>query len=632
MADPEKMTHWMSKHSLGLKTVTFLLPFGLLITAFGCHCFAQTKADIRLASIINVGRNTQVSKGRDDQFHWEVVLAADPKNSNNLIACSIVGEEQSPQQAPSVVIYASFDRGKTWQETLNITGGEMTIDPTCTYGADGMTYAVAMPVSTGRLAFYKSSDSGKTWSEVDLQIVTSRDRPFLVVDNTASTFRGRIYMNALSYIPSANKEDAFVGTFALWRFPDNRESLLGPTRLVPTKADHSIGSMGNGVVLSDGTFVAITYELNNPGIPFHAKPFQSIGRVIAVISKDGGESFLPTATIGEWYYERDQVGVSSPVPALAVDRSSGPFKDFLYAVWPDLRYGRSTVLVSHSSDKGRTWSRAIPVSDNIHNADTFYGDFMPSVAVNSSGVVAVMWYDRRESRDDPSYWPRLSVSFDGGETFLPSTKVSEAPQRLQIPKLALTETRSSQGFFTFGVNERLLTGGDTSGLTSDRDGVFHALWVDNRTGVPQVWTAPVSVQGKAIRNGSNDLAEMSDATQKAFLLFGRPIYDRASHTVTVDAVLENTSKEPLRGPIKVRLLTLDSRLGRISVANSNNHLTKAGAVWDFTEALDNGVLNAGSRSRPKRLEFRLIETPKTNRPYQDLLQMVEVRAKILVSR
>ncbi len=587
------------------------------------------------ASSITVGRNVHVSQSRDDQFHWEVVIASDPNNSNNLIACSIVGEEQSRTKRPSVVVYTSFDRGRHWQETLNFTGGDLAFDPTCAYGADGKAYIVGLLAGTGRIAFFKSSDSGKTWSEVDLKIVTNRDRPFLTVDNTGSKYRGRIYMNALSSIPAVNEENAFVGTFALWRFSDNRESLLGPTRLVPTKANHSItAAMGNGVVLSDGTFVAITYELNQRQAPFHAKPDRAIGRIVAVASKDGGESILPAATIGEWYYEWDQKAVAPPVPSLAVDRSSGPFKDFLYTVWPDRRYGRMTVLISHSSDKAKTWSKAIPVSEDIHYCHTAssscdYGDFNPAVAVNDSGVIAVMWYDRRESRDNPSYWPRLSVSFDGGETFLPSTKVSEAPQSVQIPKLALTETRSSQGFFTLGVNERLLTGGDTSGLIADRDGVFHALWVDNRTGVPQVWTAPVSVNGKAIRNGSNELAEMTDATQKAFLLFGRPIYDRSSHTVTVDAVLENTSKEPLRGPIKLRILSLDSRLGQISVANSNNGMTKAGAVWDFTEQLENGILNEGKRSRPKRLELRLIETPKTNRPYRDLSQMIEVHAKIL---
>jgi hypothetical protein len=37
-------------------------------------------------------------------------------------------------------------------------------------------------------------------------------------------------------------------------------------------------------------------------------------------------------------------------------------------------------------------------------------------------------------------------------------------------------------------------GGDTAGLTADASGVFHPVWVDNHTGVPQVWTARVTVE------------------------------------------------------------------------------------------------------------------------------------------
>jgi hypothetical protein len=37
-------------------------------------------------------------------------------------------------------------------------------------------------------------------------------------------------------------------------------------------------------------------------------------------------------------------------------------------------------------------------------------------------------------------------------------------------------------------------GGDTAGLAADAAGAFRAVWVDNRTGVPQVWTASVTVR------------------------------------------------------------------------------------------------------------------------------------------
>ncbi|HZS07661.1 MAG TPA: hypothetical protein VFD58_22690 [Blastocatellia bacterium] len=38
--------------------------------------------------------------------------------------------------------------------------------------------------------------------------------------------------------------------------------------------------------------------------------------------------------------------------------------------------------------------------------------------------------------------------------------------------------------------------GDTAGLAAAADGTFHPLWVDYRTGTPQVWTATVTVRGK----------------------------------------------------------------------------------------------------------------------------------------
>jgi hypothetical protein len=46
---------------------------------------------------------------------------------------------------------------------------------------------------------------------------------------------------------------------------------------------------------------------------------------------------------------------------------------------------------------------------------------------------------------------------------------------------------------------RLLGCGDTSGLASDADGVFHALWADQRSGIGQVYTATIAVDAPADR-------------------------------------------------------------------------------------------------------------------------------------
>jgi hypothetical protein len=34
------------------------------------------------------------------------------------------------------------------------------------------------------------------------------------------------------------------------------------------------------------------------------------------------------------------------------------------------------------------------------------------------------------------------------------------------------------------------------GLIADANGVFHSLWIDNRTGIRQVWTATVTIKAK----------------------------------------------------------------------------------------------------------------------------------------
>jgi hypothetical protein len=168
---------------------------------------------------------------------------------------------------------------------------------------------------------------------------------------------------------------------------------------------------------------------------------------------------------------------------LAVDRSGGPHRGRAYAVWPEARFDRRTqIFIASSDDGGRSWTAPRLVSDDEpSSSNPRSNNFMPAVAVNGGGVVGVSWYDRRDNPDNLGYWPRFSASLDGGATFLASVRVSTSPNLVLDSK----ETR--------------LNSGDTAGLAADAAGVFHPVWIDNRTGVHQVWTAPVSVRGTVRR-------------------------------------------------------------------------------------------------------------------------------------
>jgi hypothetical protein len=171
------------------------------------------------------------------------------------------------------------------------------------------------------------------------------------------------------------------------------------------------------------------------------------------------------------------------VPAsLAVDANSARFRDRAYVVWTDFATGRGQIRIAHSTDGGATWSVPRFVNDDSLAAVRAGGGpdhFMATVAVNKDGVVGVLWYDRRDANDNLAYYARFAASFDGGLTFSPSVRVSGAPNDPGAQ-------RDRQAF--------LATGGDTAGLTAAADGRFHAVWIDNRTGIQQVWTAAISVK------------------------------------------------------------------------------------------------------------------------------------------
>jgi hypothetical protein len=120
---------------------------------------------------------------------------------------------------------------------------------------------------------------------------------------------------------------------------------------------------------------------------------------------------------------------------------------------------------------------------------------MPAVAVNKDGIVGVSWYDRREAVDNRAWRSRISISIDGGDTFVPSVAVSEAMYRPEENLVPATppDVLASRARPSFSQAVFRYTGGDTAGLTVDAAGAFHVFWTDTRTQLAQVWTSVVRV-------------------------------------------------------------------------------------------------------------------------------------------
>jgi hypothetical protein len=393
--------------------------------------------------------------------------------------------------------------------------------------------------------------------------------------------------------------------------------------------DHRIIPIGNNVVLSDGTLVTqfADYRLNESGQISTDEKSPRAAIEIAT-SSEGGQSLSSAVKVADYIYLGAEVsgGNLNAVTSLAVDKSNGPFKDRLYLVWADARSGRTEILLSSSSDKGRSWAQSRKINDDLpSNAFADRPNHLnPSVTVNKNGVVGVVWYDRREHPDDWGWDIRFCASLDGGETWTPSVRVSEAPNLWnEKSALLVRATSTGGGGLVFpGLNGAAQTkgsplkvnvfmdakqfiGGDYAGMTADAAGALHPIWADNRTGLSQLWTSTIMVADTAKRNGGGELQVLEDISGRFASEMTSCSYDQHSQTVTIRMRLINVSPNTLHGQVKLRIFNLKSELARPELMNSDNGVKADGAIVDFTPLLPSDGLKPMSASGEKTLVFHL---------------------------
>ena len=573
---------------------------------------------------IMVGPNVHVSKTFSNISHGETYLAADPNNPDNLLG-GVMLTSQRPDQ-PTVVAYASSDGGKTWRPALTLNQYDGYSDPAAAFGPDGSAYfctitSIGYPEMKTWLDIHSSKDNGKTWlTPTRLQFL---DRPYIVVDDTGGKYQGRIYVTGhkggFPGIDSVSSPDAV----SVYRSTDGGRTFETPVHLVATP-DQPIRGVSKGVILSDGTLV-LAYIQGKEGTETLGSQFKP-NFLLKVVSSEveadnvfGAIKFSKASVISNITFGHSLTSGPS-VFDIAADRSTSAFKDRLYAVWANTYSGGSDIMLSYSSDKGKSWTAPRVVNDDVQPFDPANrrDHFRPVVAVNRDGVVGVMWYDRRNSTNNLDWEVRFAASLDGGDTFLPSVKVSEGAfthdkekQRFEVLVFP-SHPRQQRGVASLdlAVSPFFLHGGHTTGLAADAAARFHPFWVDNRTGVSQVWTALVTVSGKPVRNGSPELADLDDISNKVFISSTTPQYDPATGNISFAAQVQNVSKETITGPVKIRVLSVASPAGgAVKIRSADNGETAVSAVWDFSQLLSDNQLKPGEKSGIKHLEFSVTNLP-----------------------
>lgn len=594
-------------------------------------CRASESQEIKVSHVVEVSADSQ------QQNHREVIMAADPSDPRRLLACSMVQPAQPSMQASRDAAYLSVDGGLHWVKTLEFGGALWSSDPSCAFSANGLALYAGLNFDplrsqwTGDTVLYTSANGGATW--VADPSLPQGDREFITTDPE----RDRIYMGEI--VDGLSLDGTKKAPLVVYESKDGGRSFHVGAVLSAARQIRVFGYPGG--VLPDGRF-ATAFSV----IPERAAlrgTDSHIAGAVRIFLYDAELSPRVVLPVVNELHECNAWRNSTPMPSLAVDESGGIFRGRMYVAWPDSRSGRCDILFASSSDGGKTWSAPVRVNDDQARGTKDGGpdDFHPVVSVSSYGVVGVLWYDRRNDPDNVSWQPRFSASLDGGLTFRPSVAFEGAGMKLYKSKVAHLGFAVRGGDdppfrsggpvrVSFGYQSPELTGGETAGLAADRSGLFHALWIDNRSGVTQVWTAQISIAGRVASNSSPPSQQLSDLSNKVAILFAHPKLDRANHIFTVDAYLQNTSHSTIFAPVELMTLSLGSEVGEPQLTDADNRKTGAGAVFNFSSLVPHSGLCPGQRTAAKKIVVNLRHLISKVPPgdYKTLSQIVTIEFSV----
>jgi hypothetical protein len=370
----------------------------------------------------------------------EPQISVDPTNAAHAVAVW-QQDRYSGSGARALVVSVSSNAGAaggaTWTAPAAIPGFDGSVptsayqrysDPWVSFAPNGDLYASALAFSfsagfptTSAILASKSTDGGLTWSApatlVANPVPPGSDPEDLLNDKEAITADPTDPSGKTAYViwdrlnqPSDNAnfnayhgfgfraDTLFAKTTdggATWDTrvlfaPQANEEWIGHSIVVmPTTSAHP-GRLVDLFSLEQGS---------------GSQGLKSARNKLAVIySDDGGATWSGPVIVGDQFdlavTDPDTgaaVRVGEPLPDFAVD----PINGNLYAVWLDARfsnYKADGVVFAMSSDGGLTWSA--PIQVNQTPTDIAVGNqqaFVPSVAVNSDGTVAVTYYDFRKN-------------------------------------------------------------------------------------------------------------------------------------------------------------------------------------------------------------------------------------------
>lgn len=407
----------------------------------------------------------------------EVSIAPSPTAPDNIIVGANTDYFGEARQG----YYYSFSAGHAWEGGDVIQGlTAPASDPAVCFDHEGNAYFEYAEGSRLQITLRRSINGGEQWETNLIDTVASRsffnDKPHMTIDiQPASEYQGNIY-SAWSILDPyggdsiRNYSHRCVGfrrtTISDW--PRNPDTIMNLSEGVVGSSDTLTLCQGVNLAVGPGGVLYAVWAIYDSIYFVPPNDDASEDAIGFTRSDDGGQTWEEARRIITVRGIRSHPSVQAlppkdmdvnSFPSLAVD-STGK----IYVVWADKRYGDADILMISSTDAGDTWSDTLhPMRINSDDSGNGKDQWFPWIALDSAGGINVAFYDTRNDPENYFTEAWLARSTDSSSSFV--------NYRLSDVAFEPCVIRSSP--------ERKYWG-DYLGITATRDRVYAAWWDNER--------------------------------------------------------------------------------------------------------------------------------------------------------
>lgn len=520
-------------------------------------------------------------------------------------------------------VYLSTDYGQTWREVLVDASTKWVSEHSCAFGLNQQAYFLSSRSAfyhglphhdQGRSRLYSSTDDGSTWRE-------TTDWPFIDFSSTAVDLQEESTRRLVFiFANDLNTNDPESGPGLLTYAPGDSGTLHSLLMAKESRYGKlfSAGPTASAV-LDDGSAIAafsISRSSQTGSRPW-AKTSAIRQLIEAVRSDDKGLSLNQAVPISS----ASRFGQLSE-STMAIDRSLSRYRGRIYVSWAQDSTRQIEIMLATSDDGGRSWHRrkirSLPDRPRELGFGSSPGITPPSVAVNKDGIVGIFWVEKQ------GRCPYFAASLDGGYSFKAGSHVGACSRArshdlawyghylFTWPESEANEQGVQRDESRVGVRLEMRVQSLTpTSMVADDHGDFHPMWLAVREGGSELRTSVVNVTSES-GIAPKLPPGLTDISSQVALEFANNRFDAQRETFSVDVMVVNRGRVPLKGPLLLQVLQTKSTLGTLRLGENPKDDAESCQWTQHSRLIVQHVLAPEHWSVPVRLSAELHHVRRTD--------------------